>query len=75
MPQLPLESHVSTAFPEHFEDPGVQTPAQAPDTHAWLLHGIPGLHDPVTSQVCTASPEHCTAPGVHTPVHVPKEQA
>jgi hypothetical protein len=66
---------VRTPLPEHCVVPGVQTPVQAPATHAAFEHGIALLHVPVRSQVCTPLPEHRVAPGLHTPVQVPLTQA
>jgi hypothetical protein len=72
---LPVESHVWTALPEHWADPGVHTPVHAPETHAWLVQSIAPPQLPVESQIWTALFEHCVAPGVHLPVHVPMEHA
>jgi hypothetical protein len=48
---------------------GVQAPAQAPATHAWLVQstGVPQV--PLALQLCAPLPEHCTWPAVHAPLH------
>jgi hypothetical protein len=74
-PHVPALPHVSTPLPEHWTAPGLQTPTQAPVTHAWLLHGTAVPQVPVTLHVWTASPEHCVVPGTQMPVHVPMEHA
>jgi hypothetical protein len=35
LPQFPVESHVSTALPEHVVAPGVHEPAQLPAVHTF----------------------------------------
>jgi hypothetical protein len=39
------------ALPEHFVDPGAQTPWQTPLTHAWLVQATAALKLPVMSHV------------------------
>jgi hypothetical protein len=50
-PQVPVPEHVWTPLPEHWVAPGVQTPAQAPFTHAWFVHVTGELHWPLDEQV------------------------
>lgn len=39
MPHVPVELHVSTPLPEHWDWPGPHTPVQVPPTHVVLaLH-------------------------------------
>jgi hypothetical protein len=45
-------------LPEHWVDPGVHTPAQAPLTHAWLVQVLGLPHVPLEVHVWTALPEH-----------------
>jgi hypothetical protein len=48
----PLELHVWTPLPEHWWEPGAQTPVHVPVTHAWFEHVVPFCQVPVESQVC-----------------------
>ena len=41
---VPLGLQVCTPFPEHWVDPGVQTPVHAPMTHAEAVHVAPASH-------------------------------
>jgi hypothetical protein len=48
--QAPLALQLCTPLPAHWLSPGVHAPAQAPDTHAWVVHGtglpqLPETHD------------------------------
>jgi hypothetical protein len=52
-PQAPVLSHVWTPLLDGSQRvaPGVQTPAQAPETHAWLVQETAVGQLPVLSQV------------------------
>jgi len=67
VPHWPVESHDSTALPEHRVCPGAHTPVHAPEMHVWLVHGCGMPHMPPT-QDCTPFPEHCIWPAEHAPV-------
>ena len=59
----------------HWVAPGVQDPAHAPLTHAWLVQLATLPHVPLALHVCTPLPEHCVFPGTHTPTQPPPVHA
>ena len=73
--QVPCVLHVCGIVPEQFEEPGAQTPLQAPLTQACPEHTTAAPQVPFESQVCTPFPEHWVEPGLQTPVHAPFAQA
>jgi hypothetical protein len=55
---------------------GAQTPAHAPETHAWSVHATGAPHCPALLHVSTPLvPEHCVAPGEHVPAQAPLTHA
>jgi hypothetical protein len=54
---------------------GVQTPVQAPLTHAEDTHVVVVPHCPLAEQISIPLFEHCVAPGAHVPVQTPPTHA
>jgi hypothetical protein len=75
-PHWPLALQTCVLFPWQRVAPGVQTPVQAPLTHAWFVQLLGEPHAPLDEQVwIAAAPEHCVDPGTQMPMHDPVTQA
>ena len=61
--------HVCTPLPEHWVDPGTQTPEQAPLTHADETHAVAEPHWPFALHVCTPLFEQRFAPALVDRAH------
>jgi hypothetical protein len=74
-PQVPVDEHVCTALPEHWVEPGTQTPVQAPFTQADDTHAVLLPQAPLDEHVSTLFPLQRVALGAQTPTQLPPTQA